>query len=65
MLARSLGAAQDDMAELLAPPEDEWLVEQREALLFGDVFLRQHLDFPTTVLCFDLGYLRNNHSSIT
>ena len=63
MLARSLGAAQDDMAELLASPEDQWLVVvQREAVLFGDVVLRQHEDFPPTILCFDLGYLRNNHA---
>ena len=50
MLARSLGAAQDDMAELLASPEDQWLVVvQREAVLFGDVVLRQHEDFPTSL----------------
>ena len=56
MLARGLGAAEDDVAELLAPTEDERPVDvEWEAVLLGEVVLRQHVDFPTTVLCRDLG----------
>ena len=55
MLARGLGAAQDDVAELLAPTKDERPVDvEREAVLLGYVVLRQHEDFPTTVLSRDL-----------